>query len=203
MVLHYIIVTNLLDQVVERLRKPYPYYHRRYNRVPTIEQCRTDDFVCFYEANEQYQRDRAVDRNILKILRRRHEECAAWYHHELEDVERFCKDIMAEHEEAAVNFFIKYGDLAWNTTVIDVFMKQKHRMLWERRNGPVGSGVRHSAEAARAAEAADKLARKEDNMLEKLRRHFGSIGLPKDSVRFFAFSTRVSRALSNSAKHVV
>lgn len=26
--------------------------------------------------------------------------------------------------------------------VLNAYMKQKHRMIWERRHGPVGSGMR-------------------------------------------------------------
>jgi len=32
------------------------------------------------------------------------------------------------------------GDLGFKGTSIDCYMKQKHRMIWERRHGPVGSG---------------------------------------------------------------
>ena len=33
------------------------------------------------------------------------------------------------------------GDLGAKGTVRDAYMKQKHRMIWERRHGPVGSGI--------------------------------------------------------------
>ena len=32
------------------------------------------------------------------------------------------------------------GDLGHKGDVIQCYMKQKHRMIWERRHGPVGSG---------------------------------------------------------------
>jgi NADH dehydrogenase (ubiquinone) 1 beta subcomplex subunit 10 len=31
-------------------------------------------------------------------------------------------------------------------------MKQKHRMVWERRHGPVGSGMKDASEASKQAE---------------------------------------------------
>ena len=32
------------------------------------------------------------------------------------------------------------GDIGVAGTVKDAYMKQKHRLIWERRHGPVGSG---------------------------------------------------------------
>ena len=35
--------------IVEPLKgESYPWYHRRFNRVPGIEDCYTDDIVCRY-----------------------------------------------------------------------------------------------------------------------------------------------------------
>lgn len=42
------------------------------------------------------------------------------------------------------------GDLAHTATVKDAFMKQKHRLVWERRHGPVGSGMRSETAPAEA-----------------------------------------------------
>lgn len=36
-------------------------------------------------------------------------------------------------------FFLD-GDLGAFGNVKDAYMKQKHRMIWERRHGPVGTG---------------------------------------------------------------
>ncbi len=33
-----------------------------------------------------------------------------------------------------LNFFIKYGELGCEADVRDAYMKQKHRMIWERRH---------------------------------------------------------------------
>lgn len=37
---------------------------------------------------------------------------------------------------------MKYGDLGAYHNVRTAYMKQKHRMIWERRHGPVGSGTK-------------------------------------------------------------
>ena len=52
--------------------------------------------------------------------------------------------LQKEMDEANVNFYIKYGDLPYHATAQDVLMKQKHRMVWERRHGPVGTGMQGS-----------------------------------------------------------
>lgn len=46
------------EKVVEPNRKTYYWYHRRYPRVPTVDQCYTDDHACIYEADQQFLRDK-------------------------------------------------------------------------------------------------------------------------------------------------
>ena len=44
-------------RVLPKLRGPeYPYYHRVYNRVPTVDTCKVDDELCILEADIQYER---------------------------------------------------------------------------------------------------------------------------------------------------
>ncbi|TPP62467.1 NADH dehydrogenase [ubiquinone] 1 beta subcomplex subunit 10 [Fasciola gigantica] len=137
------------------------------------------DSFLFLNAGQPGSETWLVDKNILRILKRRRDECALWYRHEEEDVLRFCKTIIDEHEQAAVNYFIKYGELSWNTDVRHAFMKQKHRMLWERRNGPVGTGERSAVQKAVAA--ADKaVEKKTEDMFSILGRSLGSRHLPKE-----------------------
>ncbi|KAH8858161.1 NADH dehydrogenase [ubiquinone] 1 beta subcomplex subunit 10 [Schistosoma japonicum] len=131
-------VTLFRVHVVDKVRTPYPYYHKRYNRVPTVDQCLTDDFACLEEADQQYRRDRLVDMNIVRILRNSKNQCIQWHKYDHEDVNQFCGPLIADYENAAVNYYIKYGELHHSANVTEVFMKQKHRMLWERRHGPVG-----------------------------------------------------------------
>lgn len=42
-----------------------------------------------------------------------------------------------DSERAAANFYIKYGDMRTPIKAEEVLMKQKHRLIWERRNGPL------------------------------------------------------------------
>ncbi|XP_045606219.1 NADH dehydrogenase [ubiquinone] 1 beta subcomplex subunit 10 [Procambarus clarkii] len=132
-------VTWFRDSIVVKNRPEYHWYHRQFRRVPTIDECYTDDIVCFIEANEQFKRDRMVDNEVLNILRMRAEDCVTY---EGADHRRKCAGIMEEYNKAAENWFIKYGDLGVYGTVVDAYMKQKHRMIWERRHGPVGSGMK-------------------------------------------------------------
>lgn len=124
------------ENVVEKYRgPPYPYYHRKFKRVPTIDQCYNDDMGCFHEANEQYKRDRQVDFEIIKILKQRYFRCSyfersinEWY-----DLDKICLKEKDDLKQAELNLFIKYGELGPYSTVIDAFMKQKHRLIWERQ----------------------------------------------------------------------
>lgn len=52
---------HLFAGFVERQQskhEPFYYYHRRYRRVPGIEDCPVDDHVCIFEADMQFARDR-------------------------------------------------------------------------------------------------------------------------------------------------
>ncbi|KAK3888404.1 hypothetical protein Pcinc_007532 [Petrolisthes cinctipes] len=124
-----------------------------FRRVPTIDECYTDDIVCFVEANEQFKRDRMVDNEVLSILRQRHHDCILYEGH---DHKEKCASIKEQYDKAAENWFIKCIIVEQHSTVIlnlgvygDVkaaYMKQKHRLLWERRYGPVGTGMKNPME---------------------------------------------------------
>jgi len=121
---------RIIDPI--RARNQYPYYHRQFPKVPTIDECDVDDQVCIYEANEQYMRDRAVDKQIVLLLSQRLNECL--YREGHYDGHFKCAEIHDDYDSAITNYHIKYGELAHQTSVIDAFMKQKHRMIWQRRN---------------------------------------------------------------------
>ncbi|XP_023240060.1 NADH dehydrogenase [ubiquinone] 1 beta subcomplex subunit 10-like [Centruroides sculpturatus] len=122
-------VTWAREKIVAN-RPKYYYYHEKFRRVPTIDECEIGDVLCYYEANEQYKRDKAVDTEILNLLRLRRDDCVFY---ESPDHKENCKKVLADYEEAALNWFIKYGDLSGYATVRDCYMKQKHRLIWERR----------------------------------------------------------------------
>ncbi|XP_074027474.1 NADH dehydrogenase (ubiquinone) PDSW subunit [Leptinotarsa decemlineata] len=132
------------EKIVEPNQKSYPWYHQKFRRVPTIDECYTDDAVCIYEANCQYKRDKQVDSEILTILRERFEACSMY---EAPDHLEKCTPLFRQYEEATTNWFIKYGDLGAYHNATSAYMKQKHRMIWERRHGPVGTGMKESAPA--------------------------------------------------------
>ncbi|XP_015588606.1 NADH dehydrogenase [ubiquinone] 1 beta subcomplex subunit 10 [Cephus cinctus] len=131
-------VTFVHDKIVKPNQQYYPWYHQKFRRVPTIDTCYTDDPVCFFEANIQFRRDKAVDSEILNIMRNRYEDCVVYHGIDIEK----CKPLHELYEDAAGAWFAKYGDLGAKGNVKVAFMKQKHRMVWERRHGPVGSGMK-------------------------------------------------------------
>ncbi|XP_063618984.1 NADH dehydrogenase [ubiquinone] 1 beta subcomplex subunit 10 [Cydia splendana] len=127
-------VTWFRESIVEPNQQKYPWYHQKYRRVPTIDECYTDDVVCDFEANAQFKRDRAVDSEILSILRQRYEDCMLY---EAPDHLTVCKSLWDKYKDAEEAWFIKYGDLGGYADARKCYMKQKHRMIWEKRNGPL------------------------------------------------------------------
>ena len=124
--------TFFREKVLNKTQKNYPYYHRQFNRVPTVDECPYNDAICIYEANEQYLRDKKVDKFIVQILGERVEEC--YIREGNYDGFEKCRKLDEDHEKALTNYFIKYGDLGANGTCVDAYMKQKHRLIWQRRN---------------------------------------------------------------------
>ncbi|XP_063447078.1 NADH dehydrogenase [ubiquinone] 1 beta subcomplex subunit 10-like [Mytilus trossulus] len=94
----------ITETFVQPFQKKYPYYHRRFNRVPTIDQCDVNETACIYEAQEQWKRDKMVDSKIVRILKDRYIDCN---YYEGEDAPVKCASIAAVSEEAATNWFIK------------------------------------------------------------------------------------------------
>jgi len=153
------------DKIVAPNQAPeYPYYHRRYRRVPTIDECHLSDYVCFEEANLQYKRDKMVEGEIVMILAGRLKDCVNYNKAGLDshDAENACQEHKDTYFKAQRNYYIKYGDMPWWATARDVLMKQKHRMVWERRNGE------NTLEAKR-----ERLAAKQESTSEVTTPRFG------------------------------
>lgn len=155
----------------EKIVKPnqgpeYPYYHRQYRRVPTIDECYMSDYVCFEEADLQYRRDKKVEEEIIKILAGRVKDCLVYndgqaygqYGEVMQHADTSknpCQPMIDKHLKAQQNFYVKYGDLPWHATARDVFMKQKHRMIWERRYGENTLDAKRERLAAMNASSSD------------------------------------------------
>ncbi|CDW60217.1 NDUFB10 domain containing protein [Trichuris trichiura] len=120
------------EKIVEPLQKDrkLAFYHQKFNRVPTIDECPVTDRVCYEEAQWQYHMDKMVDGFILDILRNRMRNCRVYYGNE----DYKCAKCFDEFEEAELNYYIKYGEIGARGDVLTAYMKQKHRMVWERRH---------------------------------------------------------------------
>ncbi|KAI1729767.1 NADH-ubiquinone oxidoreductase subunit 10 domain-containing protein [Ditylenchus destructor] len=130
---------NIVEPLHDRNAKPY--YQHQFDRAPEIDQCGVNDRACFYEANEQFRRDKVVDWQILEILNERVNRCMTynWKNERGPPLGpiHLCTQAIEDYEIAELNFFIKYGELGSAVTTIDCYMKQKHRMIWERRHPEV------------------------------------------------------------------
>ena len=52
-------ITEKIVEPIQSKERP-AYYHRKFRRVPNIDQCDVNDAVCMYEAEEQFKRDKLV-----------------------------------------------------------------------------------------------------------------------------------------------
>ncbi|KAL3115975.1 hypothetical protein niasHT_007275 [Heterodera trifolii] len=117
-------VTWFRENIVERLHDKHkmPYYHRKISRVPEIDECGVNDRICLFEAEEQFRLDKLVDHYIRDVSFKRYDHLYK------------CAKHVDDYENAELNFFIKYGELGSEQTVAACYMKQKHRLIWERRH---------------------------------------------------------------------
>lgn len=106
------------------------YYHRRFRRVPTIDECLVDDQLCMYEANEQMKRDKMVDKQIVKHLKIRFDECRRKYQ---DGAQTRCYQTYEDWQNTREDFLVKWGDMPPQHSALDVYYKQVHRMIHERR----------------------------------------------------------------------
>jgi len=146
------------EKIVEPNQAPeYPYYHRRFRRVPTIDECYLNDYVCQTEANDQFIRDKQVEAAIMNILSNRVTDCIQFNLSGLDrdDPNNACQEVKDTFRKAQRNFYIKYGDLPVWAGAKEAFFKQKHRMVWERRHGPNTMEAKRERLAGINAESSD------------------------------------------------
>lgn len=48
----------LTEKIVVPNQKKYPWYHQKFRRIPTIDECGELDIVCIVEAEHQFKRDK-------------------------------------------------------------------------------------------------------------------------------------------------
>jgi NADH dehydrogenase (ubiquinone) 1 beta subcomplex subunit 10 len=70
-----------------------------------VDECAYGDHVCIFEANEQYLRDRKVDKFITQILNNRAREC--YVREGPYDGFVKCRKLDEEYDLALTNYYIK------------------------------------------------------------------------------------------------
>ncbi|KAM3662262.1 NADH dehydrogenase [ubiquinone] 1 beta subcomplex subunit 10 [Ammospiza maritima maritima] len=122
-------------------RNKFYYYHQKFRRVPDLSQCLEGDYLCYYEAEAQWRRDRMVDQQIVEIVQERMAACK-----QREGPNQFqnCAKEMELLAQVTKAYQDRYGELGFHGNARTCLMKQKHRMMEERKAAenpcPPGTG---------------------------------------------------------------
>ncbi|XP_035751836.1 NADH dehydrogenase [ubiquinone] 1 beta subcomplex subunit 10 [Egretta garzetta] len=111
-------------------KNKFYYYHQKFPRVPDLSECLEGDYLCFFEAEAQWRRDRMVDQEIVEIVRERLGACK---HREGPNQFQNCAKEMELLAQVTKAYQDRYGDLGVHGNARTCLMKQKHRMMEERK----------------------------------------------------------------------
>uniref|UniRef100_A0A670JVN4 NADH dehydrogenase [ubiquinone] 1 beta subcomplex subunit 10 n=1 Tax=Podarcis muralis TaxID=64176 RepID=A0A670JVN4_PODMU len=114
----------------QHAKNKFYYYHRNFRRVPDYTECLEDDYLCYYEAEMQWKRDKLVDRQIVRIIQERMGACKQ---REGPSYLENCAAELQHFKEVTKAYDDRYGELGGLGTARKCLMKQKHRMIKERK----------------------------------------------------------------------